>query len=108
MCGFPSVSSCDIVACPFSDHCAVVMSVRVPEVPSHGPGVWKLNLSVLNDPDYVSLIPISGPIGVVCSPVFPPWLSGGTKGKASLKGSLLDIVVIVLSSGRNTVASYLG
>ena len=35
----PFVASCDIVACPFSDHCAVVMSVRVPEVPSHGPGV---------------------------------------------------------------------
>ena len=34
----PSVSSCDIVACPFCDHCAVVMSVRVPEVPTHGPG----------------------------------------------------------------------
>ena len=30
---------------------AVVMSVRVPEVPSHGPGVWKFNLSVLNDPE---------------------------------------------------------
>jgi len=53
---FPFVSSCDIVACPFSGHCAVVMSVRVPDVPSHGPGVWKLNLSVLNDPEYVSLI----------------------------------------------------
>ena len=52
----PSVSSCDIVACPFSDHCAVVMSVRVSEVPFHGPGVWKLNLSVLNDPEYISLI----------------------------------------------------
>ena len=35
----PSVSSCDIVACPFSDHCAVLMSARVPGVPSYGPGV---------------------------------------------------------------------
>ena len=35
----PSVSSYDIVACLFSDHCAVVMCVRVSEVPSHGPGV---------------------------------------------------------------------
>ena len=54
----PSVCSCDIVACPFSDHCAVVMhmSVRVPEVHSHGPGVWKLNLCVLNDPEFISLI----------------------------------------------------
>ena len=52
----PSVSSCDIFACPFSDHCAIVISVRVPEIPSHGPGFWKLNLSVVNQPEYVSLI----------------------------------------------------
>ena len=67
----PSVSSCDIVACPFSEQCAVVMSVRVPEVPSDDPGVWKLNLSVLNDPEYISLITNSGLIGVLHSPVFP-------------------------------------
>ena len=66
----PSVSSCDIVACPFSDHCAVVMSVRVP--------------------------------------VFPLWLSGGTRGKVSSRDSLLDIAVFVLLSGHNTVASCLG
>ena len=52
----PSVSSCDIVACPFSDHCAVGMSARVPEVSSYGPGVWKFKLSVLNDPEYIILI----------------------------------------------------
>ena len=52
----PSVSSCDIVACPFSNHCAVVMSARVPEVLSYGPGVWKFNLSVLNDPEHIILI----------------------------------------------------
>ena len=52
----PSVSSCEIFAGPFSDHCAIVMSVRVPEVPSHGPGFWKLNLSVVNEPEYVSHI----------------------------------------------------
>ena len=28
----PSVSSCDIVPCPFSDHCAVLLSVAVPDV----------------------------------------------------------------------------
>ena len=52
----PSVSSCDIVACPFSDHCAVFMSVCVLEVLSNGPGVWKLNLSGLNDPGYISYV----------------------------------------------------
>lgn len=51
---------------------------------------------------------ISGPTGVICNLVFPPWLSGGTKGKASLKGSLLYIVAIVLLGGRSTVTSCLG
>ena len=34
-----------------SDHCAVVMSVHVPEVPSPDPGVWKLGLSFMDDSD---------------------------------------------------------
>ena len=34
------------------------------------------------------LFPISGLIGVLRSPVLPPWLSGGTKGKVSLRDSL--------------------
>ena len=104
----PSVSSCDIVACSFSDHCAVVMSVRVPEVPSHVPGVWKLNLSVLNDPEYISLIYNFWSDCVLRSPVFTLWLSGGTKGKVSLSDLLLDIAVFVLLSGHNTVSSCLG
>ena len=101
----PSVSCCDIVARSFSDHCAVAMSVCVPEVPSHGLGVWKLNLSVLNDPSMPLLLPISGLIGVLQSLVFPPWLSGGTKGKVSLMDSLLDIPVFVLLSSRSIVVS---
>ena len=42
-----------------SDHCAVVMSVRVLKVPTHGPGVWKLNLSVLNYSAYSYAAPFS-------------------------------------------------
>ena len=91
-----------------SDHCAVVMSVRVLKVPTHGPGVWKLNLSVLNYSAYVSLISNFWSDWRAMQPRFPTWLRGGTKGKASLKGSLLDLVGIVLLGGRNTVASCLG
>ena len=58
-------------------------------------------------PSISLLFPISGLIGVLCSPVFPPWLSGGTKGKVSLRDSLLDIAVFVILSGHNTVASRL-
>ena len=82
----PSVSSCDIVACPFSDHCAVVMSVRVPEVPSRGPGVWKLNLSVLNDPDYVSLISNFWSDWRAVQPRFRTLAKWWDKGKSIIRG----------------------
>ena len=51
-----SVSSCDIVPCPFSDHCAVSLSVSIPDVVPPGPGLWKLNTSVLEEEGYVHLI----------------------------------------------------
>lgn len=51
-----SVESCEILPCPFSDHCAVLSSVLVTDVIPPGPGLWKLNTSVLHDDDYVQLI----------------------------------------------------
>ena len=50
------MSSSDHLPCPFSDHCAVALSVAVPLVLTRSPGVWKLNVSVLEEEDYVSLI----------------------------------------------------
>ena len=49
----PSVSSCDILPCPYSDHCAVLLRVTVPDVVPPGPGLWKLNISILEDEEYV-------------------------------------------------------
>ena len=49
----PSVSSCDILPCPYSDHCAVSLRVTVPDVVPPGPGLWKLNISILDDEEYV-------------------------------------------------------
>ena len=46
----PHVSSADILPCPFSDHCALPDSVPM------GPGWWKLNLAILEEDEYVSLI----------------------------------------------------
>ena len=51
-----SVSSCDIVPCPSSDHCAVVFCVSVPDVVPPSPGLWKLNISVLEEEGYVDLV----------------------------------------------------
>ena len=64
--------------------------------------------SVLNDLEYFSLISNFWSDWLLRSPVFPPWLSGGTRGKVSLRDSLLDIAVFVPLSGYNTVASCLG
>ena len=51
-----SASSCDILPCPFSDHCALALVVDPPSVAPPGPGLWKLNSSVLQDADYCTII----------------------------------------------------
>ena len=51
-----SVGSCDILPFPFSDHCALFFSVSVPDAISPGPGLWKLNSSILDEPEFVLLI----------------------------------------------------
>ena len=50
------VSSCDILPCPFSDHAAVTLNCALPEPIPRGPGRWKLNVSILQDPSFRSLI----------------------------------------------------
>ena len=58
-CPYPwvsSVSSCDIIPFPFSDHCALLFSLTIPDVIPPGPGLWKLNISVLQDSAYIKLI----------------------------------------------------
>ena len=52
----PRVSSVDILPCPFSDHCVLFFSWVLPNSVPMGPGLWKLNLAVLEEDEYVSLI----------------------------------------------------
>ena len=42
--------------CPFSDHCALSFSWVLPDSVPMGPGLWKLNLAILEEDEYVSLI----------------------------------------------------
>ena len=51
-----SVISCDLLPCPFSDHCDLLTVVSVPDVVPPGPGLWKLNISILQEQAYVLLI----------------------------------------------------
>lgn len=49
----PSVSSCTFIPCLFSDHCGVYLSLSIPDTVPPGPGLWKLNISILDDPDHL-------------------------------------------------------
>ena len=44
MCGYPLSCRVILFPCPYSDHCAVLLSVTVPDVVPPGPGLWKLNI----------------------------------------------------------------
>ena len=50
------VVSCDLLPCPFSDHSAVLLECPIPEPLPRGPGRWKLNVSILKDPDFISAV----------------------------------------------------
>ena len=52
----PFVSSADILPCPYSDHSALSFVCSLPSVTPPGPGLWKLNVSVLGEEDYFSLV----------------------------------------------------
>ena len=102
---------CGSRLCPLvilSNHCAVVMSVRVPEVSSHGPGVWKLKLSVSNDPEYISLITNFWSNWRAAQLRFPTLAKWWDKGKSIIKGLTIRYCCVFLLSGHNTVASCLG
>ena len=53
---FPHVSSGDILPCPFSHHCVLSFSWVLPDSVSWAPGLCKLNLAVVDEDDYVSLM----------------------------------------------------
>ena len=81
-----SLVSCDIVPCPFSDHCAVILSTGVPDVLGRGPGLWKLNVSVLSEDDYVSMITSFWLHWHSKKELFPSIVDWWERGKSRLKG----------------------
>ena len=52
----PFISFCDILPCPFSDHCGLRFSISVPDAVSPGPGLWKFNISILEEDGNCQLI----------------------------------------------------
>ena len=47
---------CDLLPCPFSDHCGLRFSISVPDAVPPGPGQWKFNTSILEEDAYCQLI----------------------------------------------------
>ena len=82
----PSVSSCDLIPCPFSDHCALSLSLSVPDAVPPGPGLWKLNTSVLADEEYYDLIAAAWRNWRASISRFPSLSKWWEKGKSLVKG----------------------
>ena len=81
-----SVSSCDILPCPFSDHCAVLFCVSVPDVIPPGPGLWKLNISVLKEDEYVASVSSFWQNWQCCKDLYSALSEWWVAGKSRLKG----------------------
>ena len=78
-------SSSDRIPCPFSDHCAVSARLTIPESVPRGPGFWKLNCSLLSDPDYISLVSNFWLFWQSRMSSFPSLLPWWDEGKAQIK-----------------------
>lgn len=82
------MSACDIIPFPLSDHCALLFTFSIPDVIPPGPGLWKLNVSILQDVDYTKFII---PKIILC-----PYLISGSLANLKLKILQLDIVNLTI------------
>ena len=81
-----SLISCDIIPYPFSDPCAVLLSTKVPDVLEHGPGLWKLNCSVLSEDEYINIISSFWSHWCSRRESYPSVADWWERGKSRLKG----------------------
>ena len=95
-----SVSSCSVFVCPFSDHRAVSVTISLPDAIPPGPGFWKLNVSILEDPEYLSLIEDAWASWRRSIPRFPSLEKWWDRGKKLIKG-----LTISYCSAKSKVAS---
>ena len=52
----PFILFCDLLPCPFSDHCGLRFSISMPDAVPPGSGLWKFNILILEEDDYCQLI----------------------------------------------------
>ena len=77
-------------ACPYSDHCAVILCVPVPEPIPRGPGRWKLNVSILKDDQFKVSISDVWSVWKTKKGSFGSLQSWWDKGKDHLKGLTIN------------------
>ena len=82
----PSVSACDIIPCPFSDHCGLLLSLSIADFVPPGPGLWKLNTSILSEEEYYNLIADAWHNWPSFVPRFPSLAKWWEEGKSLIKG----------------------
>ena len=75
---------------PFSDHSAVLLSSSVPQAVTMGSGLWKLNVSVLEELDYFRLISDFWAGWQHRMPAFPSLSDWWEMGKSRIKGLTID------------------
>ena len=83
------VASCEIFSCPYSDHAAVSLSWSS-DSPSRGPGLWKLNCSVLDESDYFQLISDFWASWRLRRPSFSSLPHWWDRGKSRIKGLTIN------------------
>ena len=81
----PYVSSVDILPCPFSDHCALSFLWALPNSVPPGPRLWKPNLSVLDEAEYIDLISTFWSYWQSRQSSFPSLTGWWDSGKAHIK-----------------------
>ena len=82
----PSVSYCDIVPGPFSDHYALLLSLTIPDVVPLGPGLWKLNTSILCEDEHYDPTATAWHNWRSSVPRFPSLAKWWEEGKSLIKG----------------------
>ena len=80
----------DIPPCPFSDHSAVALTWSLPGTISRGPGLWKLNCSILDDPEYINLVSSFWTSWQRCWQSFSSPLLWWDRGKSRIKGLTIN------------------
>ena len=86
----PSIISCEISPCVFSDHDLVCLSIQPNGNISHGPGLWKFNSSLLSDSAFTEYITHSIRDLAACLECFPSVKSWWDFFKTSIKSDIIS------------------